>query len=107
MPDLVRHGGTGQGEVVILGSTEDLSTSISTGGYGTDVTKTQQVAATTLDIGRVLSSYFNKAGNLARGEDEKIADEESCKDLVLAKALIYKDKKLVQRDNQTSCKKFA
>ena len=152
IPDLIEMD---NGNLVILGSPEDLSTSVSTRGYGTDVTRTQQVAATTLDIGPVLSFYLSKAGNtfdciviprklslakyasggpgtvqmvqaprisrtygsfcatvlgdqiailyndgeknLTRGEDEKVAEEESSKNLVLAEALINKDKKLEYR----------
>ncbi len=143
------------GNIVILGSPEQLSSTSSTRPSSTDITKTKEVMATTLDIGPVLSFYINKAGktfdciiiprklslakyassgsgsiqmvqsprisrtygsfsasklgdeivilyndgekNLTRGEDEKIAEEESSKDLVLAEALINKDKKLEYR----------
>ena len=143
------------GNLVILGSPEQLSTTSSTRGVGTDVTKTREVMTTTLDIGPVLSVYLNKGGktfdciiiprklslakyassgsgtiqmvqaprisgsygsfsaarlgdeiaiiyndgekNLARTEDDKVAEEESSKDLVLAEALINKDKKLEYR----------
>jgi len=143
------------GNLVILGSPEQLSTTSSTRGVGTDVTKTKEVMTTTLDIGPVLSIYLNKSGktydciiiprklslakyassgsgtiqmvqaprisgsygsfsaarlgdeiaiiyndgekNLTRTEDDKVAEEESPKDLVLAEALINKDRKLEYR----------
>ncbi|HTE12979.1 MAG TPA: hypothetical protein VK645_18495, partial [Chitinophagaceae bacterium] len=151
-PDLMELD---NGNLVILGSPEQLSTTSSTRASSTDITKTKEVMTTTLDVGPVLSFYLNKAGktfdcviiprklslakysssgsgtiqmvqaprisrtygsfsatrlgdeiaiiyndgekNLTRGEDEKVAEEESSKDLVLAEALINKDKKLEYR----------
>ena len=151
-PDLMELD---NGNLVILGSPEQLSTTSSTRASSTDITKTKEVMTTTLDVGPVLSFYLNKAGktfdciiiprklslakysssgsgtiqmvqaprisrtygsfsatrlsdeiaiiyndgekNLTRSEDEKVAEEASSKDLVLAEALINKDKKLEYR----------
>ena len=145
------------GNLVILGSPEQLSTTSSTrpASAFSDISKTRLVATTTLDIGPVLSFFLNKTGktfdciviprkislekstysgsgqiqivqaprisrsygsfsaarlgneiaiiyndgekNLTRSVDEKVAEEESPRDLVLAEALINKDKKLEYR----------
>lgn len=146
------------GDLVILGSPEDISTSVTTTSSSFNSGSSMQTrdhATTTLDIGPVMSFFLNKAGktfdyaiiprkislskvassgsgaikvvqapgisrsysnftaislgdeiaivydddekNLTRGEDEKIAEAHSTNDLVLAEALIGKNKKMEYR----------
>ncbi|MFL5788892.1 MAG: hypothetical protein ACJ748_12615 [Flavisolibacter sp.] len=151
MPNLIELD---NGNLVIVGSPEQTTTSISTSAPNME-NKTQQLAKTTFEVGPVLAFFLNKTGktfdyvliprnitstrvassgtgaikivqspkvshsysnftttnlgdeilviyndnedNLKRSEDEKIAEAHSTKDLVLAEALINKNKKLEYR----------
>ena len=142
------------GDLVIMGSAEQTSTSTSTSAPNMN-NQTHMVSITTLEVGPVMAFFLNKTGktfdyvlipralsssrgassgsgaiqivqapgishaysnfttttlgdeivviyndgedNLKRGEDEKIAETHSTKNLVLAEALINKDKKLEYR----------